>query len=296
MLQMRSLLRICIITIFAISFCHAQTLKVRTPEEREKEIENHQASPAPAPAPVTVDMNVPAGTPIKVALDSEVRVRRVGQPIHGKTMEPVYAFDKLQIPVGTTVTGKISGIDPVAKKRRILDAMDAKFSPLRAAHVQFDELVLADGRRLPILTVASPAPNGVLRFVPANAKGEKKNKVEDAASKKVSRARQQVRQQWSDLKKQIHEPGKLHKLERLAVRGWARGSTQGLMEGLERSITPTLSRYASDPRHLELVRHQCRQSVAEFVQLWLEREHHHVNEIQILFPKEENSPTLRLKH
>jgi hypothetical protein len=71
--------------------------------------------------------------------------------------------------------------------------------------VQFDELVMADGRRLPIRTVASPAPNGVLRFVPASAKAEKKNKVEDAASKKVSAARQQVRQQWSDLKKQIHE-------------------------------------------------------------------------------------------
>ena len=54
-------------------------------------------------------------------------------------------------------------------------------------------------------------------FVPANAKGEKKNKVEDAASKKVSEARQQVHQQWAELKKQIHEPGKLHKLERMGL-------------------------------------------------------------------------------
>jgi hypothetical protein len=169
-----------------------------------------------AAAPVQLDMSAPAGTPIKVALDSEVRIREVGQPIHGKTMEPVYAFDKLLIPVGTTVIGKISGIDPVAKKRRILDAMDGKFSPVRAVHVQFDELVM-DGRRLPIRTLTSPSPNGVLRFVPANAKAEKKSKVEDAASKKVSAARQQVRQQWSDLKKQIHEPGKFHKLERLAI-------------------------------------------------------------------------------
>ena len=49
---------------------------------------------------VMVPMSVEAGTPIKVALDSEVRVRQVGQPIHGKTTEPVYAFDKLLIPVG----------------------------------------------------------------------------------------------------------------------------------------------------------------------------------------------------
>lgn len=189
-----------------------QTLKVRTPETGKEE-----AAPAPPSAPVKLEMSVPAGTPIKVALDSEVRIRKTGQPIHGKTIEPVYAFDKLLIPVGTTVMGKISGIDPVGKKRRTLDAMDGNFSPIRTVHVQFDELVMADGRRLALRTVASPAPNGVLRFVPANAKSEKKNKVEDAASKKVSEARQQVRQQWSDLKKQIHEPGKMHKLKRMGI-------------------------------------------------------------------------------
>ncbi|HLZ41603.1 MAG TPA: hypothetical protein VKQ11_11610 [Candidatus Sulfotelmatobacter sp.] len=200
--------------MFLSGACLGQTLKVRPPAGEAKE-------EAPAiqavPEPVTVAMSVPAGTPIKVALDSEVRIRKVGQAIQGKTLEPVYAFDKLLIPVGTTVTGKISAIDLVPKKARTLDAMDGNFSPVRAVHVQFDELVMADGRRLPIETVASPAPNGVLRFVPANAKAEKKNKVEETASKKVSATRQQIRQQWSDLQKQIHEPGKMHKLKRLAI-------------------------------------------------------------------------------
>ena len=195
------------------SLCWGQTLKVRSSETTVKD----EPAPPPTPVPVKLEMSVPAGTPIKVALDSEVRIRRVGQPIHGQTMEPVYAFDKLLIPVGTTVTGKISGIDAVGKKRTTLEAMDGNFTPERAVHVQFDELVMGDGQRLPIQTVASPAPNGILRFVPANAKAEKKSKVEDAASRKVSEARQRVRQQWSDLKKQIHEPGKLHKLKRLAI-------------------------------------------------------------------------------
>lgn len=192
-----------------------QTLKVRTPGEPAK---TEAPAIVTAPAPVPVDMTVPAGTPIKVALDAEVRVRTVGQPIHGRTMEPVYAFDKLLIPVGTGVNGKISAIDPVPKKTRALDAMDAKFSPVRGVHVQFDELQLADGRKLAIRTVASPAPDGVLKFVSANAKAEKKkNKVEDAASKKVSETRQRIQQQWSDLQKQIHEPGKMHKVKRYVI-------------------------------------------------------------------------------
>ncbi len=168
-------------------------------------------------APVMVPMSVAAGTPIKVALDAEVRVREAGQAIHGKTTEPVYAFDKLLIPVGTVVNGKVSAIDGVSKKVRTLEAMDGNFSPARSVHVQFDELVMEDGRRVALQTVAAPAPDGVLRFVAANEKAEQKNKVEDAASKKVSATRQEIRRQWSELQKQIHEPGKMHKLKRMAV-------------------------------------------------------------------------------
>lgn len=198
--------------ILATALCAAQTLQTRLPADAQPE----QAVPA-EPAPVNMPMTVPAGTPIKVALDSEVRIRKVGQPIHAKTMEPVYAFDKLLIPAGTTVNGKLAAIDGVSRKVRTMQAMDGNFSPTRAVHVQFSELILQDGRHLPIQTVATPAPNGVLSFVPANAKGEKKNKVEAAASNKISEAKQQARQQWSDLQKQIHEPGKLHKMKRLAI-------------------------------------------------------------------------------
>jgi hypothetical protein len=56
----------------------------------------------------------------------------------------------------------------------------------------------------------------VLKFVSANEK-EKKNKVEEAASGKVSATRQEIRRQWSELQKQIHEPGKMHKLKRIAL-------------------------------------------------------------------------------
>ena len=199
----------------AAAYCLGQTLQVRPPAAQAPKPE----PPAPVVEilPVTVPMSVPSGTPIKVALDSEVRVREVGQPIHGKTTEPVYAFDKLLIPVGTPVNGKVSAIDALPKKIRTLQAMDGNFSPVRDVHVQFDELVLADGRRVPMHTIASPAPEGVLRFVPANEKAAKTNKIHDAATNKISATRQQIRQQWAALQKQIHEPGKAHKLKRLAI-------------------------------------------------------------------------------
>ena len=45
----------------------------------------------------------------------------------------------------------------------------------------------------------------------------KTNKVQDAAGKKISATRQQIHQQWANLQKQIHDPGKMHKLKRLAI-------------------------------------------------------------------------------
>ena len=99
----------------------------------------------------------------------------------------------------------------------------------------------------------------------------------------------------------VHAPGirpslppALHtdRMECLTVRGWARGSTGGLLAELQQSLTPTLNQSAGDDRHLELVRPQCRSSVTEFVQLWLEREGQaaRITDIQVLFADETPKP------
>ena len=71
---------------------------------------------APAAAPSlassqTIELKVSKDTPLQIALDKEVRLQKTGQPLHGRIVEPVYAFDKLVIPVGTEVNGKITQID-----------------------------------------------------------------------------------------------------------------------------------------------------------------------------------------
>ncbi|MGB0009086.1 MAG: hypothetical protein WA474_19350 [Candidatus Sulfotelmatobacter sp.] len=198
----------------------AQTLKPRPPSatsqnDNSPALQKEQKSVEVAP--IMLPMTVEAGTPIKVAIDSEVRIRAVGQTIHGRTTEPIYAFDKLLIPVGTMVNGKVSAIDPVPKMTRTMQAANGNFSPLRKVHVQFDELVMADGGHISLHTVASPAPDGVLRFVSANEAEKKKKKVQQAASNKVSATRQAIHQQWTDLQKKIHEPGKMHKVKRMVL-------------------------------------------------------------------------------
>ena len=128
-------LRALVAAVLVASLCAVsvgQMLKPRPPvgtQPNSEDTASKRATENAASEPVVVPMTVEAGTPIKVALDSEVRVREVGQAIHGKTTEPVYAFDKLLIPVGTVVNGKVSAIDAVPKMVRTMQATNGNFLP-----------------------------------------------------------------------------------------------------------------------------------------------------------------------
>lgn len=213
-------MRYSIWALFLTLLCHSlaagQTLKVR-PAGPARPVPD--SSPAATPAS-SIPLTIPAGTPLKVALDQEVRVRKVGQLVHGRVAEPVYAFDKLVVPAGSEVNGRIAEIDAVSKKRRTIAALNADFSPYREVHIDFNELVLADGRHLPLQTSVARGSGGVLQFVPAGAEKQKEG-VKDAGknlvSREVTEARQEVKREWESVKKQLHEPAKAHRLERYGM-------------------------------------------------------------------------------
>lgn len=186
----------------------AQTLKTRPAEP----------PPSPTPEPASIPLTVPVGTPLKVVLDRELRVRTTGQPIHGKTIEPIYSFDKLLIPAGSEVTGKVAEIEGVSKKTRTLAALNADFSPQHRVQVELDEVHLADGRTLGLHTVVAPGTNGVLQFVSANqAKEGKVAEGKAAAKSKLAQAEADAKKQLAALKAQIVSPNKIHRLERYAM-------------------------------------------------------------------------------
>src|SRR5258708_6660433 len=175
---------------------------------------------APASTPTagpsqTVALTVPKGTPLQVALDQEVQVKKPGQPIRGRIVQPVYAFDRLVIPAGTEVEGQIAKIDSVTGKKRVLGILNGDFTPSRKIDVEFSEMVLADGRHIPFHAVVTPGSGQVMRFV--TSKDEKKSTVKDAASQKAREAKEEARRKWQDAMKQVKEPGKIHRLERDAT-------------------------------------------------------------------------------
>ena len=58
-------------------------------------------------------------------------------------------------------------------------------------------------------------------------------------------------------------------MEKRSEDGWARFDKDQQLDQLEKEMTGRLNRRAKDAAHLDLVREQCRKSVAEFVKNWL---------------------------
>jgi len=172
-----------------------------------------QTANTPAP-PQTVALSVPKGTPLQVALDQEIRVRKVGQPIHARIVEPVYAFDQIVIPVGAEVTGQITKIGAISGGKRTMSALDANFTPTRKVEVSFNELVLADGKHLAVQTNVTPGSGQVIQFVAAAENKDKKKGAQDAAADKTRQAKAQARQEWDSAMKQLKTPGRVHRAER----------------------------------------------------------------------------------
>jgi hypothetical protein len=153
---------------------------------------------------------------MQVALDREIRIQKVGQTLPGRIVEPIYAFDKLVIPVGTEVFGQITRIEPVSTGKRTLAALDANFTPSHAIDVTFTDLILSDGHRIPIRTVVTPGSGQVIRF--QTAANQKENKgVKDVASEKAKEAKEEAKREWHAAMQQVKQPGKVHKAERYVV-------------------------------------------------------------------------------
>src|SRR5262249_46874026 len=64
--------------------------------------------PAFAQSDSTVELIVPRGRPLRVALARDATVKKVGQDVTGTLVEPVYAYDRIVLPAGTKVEGRIT--------------------------------------------------------------------------------------------------------------------------------------------------------------------------------------------
>jgi hypothetical protein len=142
-------------------------------------------------------------------LTKKVPVKHAGVPVEGKVVDNVYVFDHLVIPAGSRVMGQVTKVDNAPRKQRALAVANGNFTPLRRAHVDFNTLVEADGKRIPLQTsVLQGAPSLVHMVAGANEK-KKKGRV----ASKVEEVHQQVLNQEEAAINNVTAPGKVQRLK-----------------------------------------------------------------------------------
>lgn len=158
--------------------------------------------------PQQIELTVPAGTPIRIALSNRVRIAREGTPVDGKVTDTVYAFDQAVIPAGSKVRGHVARVAPVSKMRRTMAFADADFSPPHQYTVTFDKIILGDGRELPVVTTATRGTQNAIHLASDPARAAKRR---SAAAKAVDSAKQQVKDTYHRAVTEIKSPGKMHR-------------------------------------------------------------------------------------
>jgi hypothetical protein len=133
------------------------------------------AAPTADEDSLKISISVPPGAPLRVYLTRRLP-KRLGAPVEAKVMEPVYAFDREVVPVGTIALGAVSGVRPVSRWQRAKAILNGDFTPLRSAQVEFTSLTLPDGRTLATHTMQAPAMNSIYIEPPKNPKPPKHQK------------------------------------------------------------------------------------------------------------------------
>jgi hypothetical protein len=106
---------------------------------------------------------VPAGVPLRVALDKSYSLR-VGTKLEGHLTEPVYLIDHVAIPADSKVFGTITGKHSASRQVRTAAMFNGDLTPLKNAEVTFSELETPDGRHFNIDTDTTERTTKVVRM------------------------------------------------------------------------------------------------------------------------------------
>jgi len=134
-------------------------------------------------ATAALPQTIPPGVPLRVALERRVAIQRVGEPIRGRLVEPVYVYDRVALPAGSPVEGHVAEIGGIPIRRRLAAILSGNFTPPREVRAQFDSILLGDGSRLSLRTAPARGAAHTVRVAKPPAKGEERKSALEGAPK-----------------------------------------------------------------------------------------------------------------
>jgi hypothetical protein len=174
--------------------------------------------------PVRIDLKLPEGTPLRIAVDERTRISHVGEPVYGHVVESVYVFDEPVIPEGSIVSGIVTEIDHVSPVRRVRSYASGDFSPFRTYKVTFNRLTLPTGEMMAIETTVAPGAAEVVHVVAKKPKDDEQKEHKTVAGRAADAAKQEVKDGVAGASASAHQaadqicaPGLMHRTKEFFV-------------------------------------------------------------------------------
>ena len=144
-----------------------------------------------------ISIQIPSTTPLSVQLPHHLPMK-AGEPLEGRLLYPVYVDNQIAIPADTVLRGSVIQLDS-DRSRRIHSRLRGDFTPFHIPVVRFDQLILPDGTRRPIVSDSAKDGVPILRLSPPP--GKKKGSF-------VTRQIAQGKQQLKDTAALFTKPGR----------------------------------------------------------------------------------------
>jgi hypothetical protein len=136
-------------------------------------------------------VQISKGDVIDVQIDRDSHMK-VGETVRARTVYPVYVNNRLVVPSGAELVGKITALDAASKKTRVNAKLGGDFTPLHTPRIQFDHLVFSNGTDLAINTLPSSGGIEVVRFQALSASAHQPSLAKKLWSDAVGREKETV--------------------------------------------------------------------------------------------------------
>jgi len=163
----------------------------------------------------TIELVVEKGRPVRVAIAETSTLKRVGQTVTATVVEPVYAYDRIVIPAGAQVVGRVTALDQPPKASRARAMLSGDFSPHRVLQIQF-ESVVHDGVAVPMRAIALNETLHAARQIaraPDEAETGRVARAKQEARSRAAEAIATVKQRAGDAVATVKQPGKMARLK-----------------------------------------------------------------------------------
>ena len=111
------------LVVAGLDGCGQQVPTSETAAPPQAEAREAEGRPEPRPEPRSVHVTVPEGTEVHMTLSSSVgsATSQVGDTINGTVTSAVVVGDRVAIPAGSTIHGRVTGVDPATKGLKIAE-------------------------------------------------------------------------------------------------------------------------------------------------------------------------------